>query len=54
MEACTFPICARKEINWLEAIDELITIAKEAGLPAEIYHLKAGGKTQLVQNMKLL
>ncbi|MEP5613370.1 MAG: D-aminoacylase [Cyclobacteriaceae bacterium] len=30
--------------NWLEAIDELITIAKEADLPAEIYHLKAGGK----------
>ncbi|MEP1096573.1 MAG: D-aminoacylase [Cyclobacteriaceae bacterium] len=30
--------------NWLEAIDELITIASEANLPAEIYHLKAGGK----------
>ena len=30
--------------NWLEAIDELITIAKEADIPAEIYHLKAGGK----------
>ena len=29
---------------WLEAIDELILIAKEAGIPAEIYHLKAGGK----------
>ena len=27
----------------LEAIDELIRIAKEAGLPAEIYHLKAAG-----------
>ena len=27
----------------LESIDELITIAKEAGLPAEIYHLKASG-----------
>lgn len=30
--------------NWLEAIDELITIAKTANLPAEIYHLKAAGK----------
>ncbi|MEN8247871.1 MAG: D-aminoacylase [Bacteroidota bacterium] len=29
--------------SWLEAIDELILIAKEANLPAEIYHLKAGG-----------
>jgi N-acyl-D-amino-acid deacylase len=28
----------------LEAIDELIRISKEAGLPAEIYHLKAAGK----------
>jgi N-acyl-D-amino-acid deacylase len=28
---------------WLEAIDELIRIAKEANIPAEIYHLKAGG-----------
>jgi N-acyl-D-amino-acid deacylase len=29
----------------LEAIDETITISKEAGLPAEIYHLKAAGRT---------
>jgi len=29
---------------WLEAIDELIQIAAEANIPAEIYHLKAGGK----------
>ncbi|WP_343485907.1 D-aminoacylase [Allomuricauda sp. d1] len=29
---------------WLEAIDELIEIAAEANIPAEIYHLKAGGK----------
>lgn len=29
---------------WLEAIDELIRIAAEANIPAEIYHLKAGGK----------
>ena len=30
--------------HWLAAIDELIRISKEAGLPAEIYHLKAGGQ----------
>jgi N-acyl-D-amino-acid deacylase len=29
----------------MEAIDELITISREAGVPAEIYHLKASGKT---------
>ncbi len=29
---------------WLEAIDELIRIAAEANVPAEIYHLKAAGK----------
>lgn len=28
----------------LEALDELITIAREAGLPAEVYHLKAAGR----------
>ncbi|MBC7919758.1 MAG: amidohydrolase family protein [Ferruginibacter sp.] len=28
----------------LPAIDELLTIAREAGVPAEIYHLKAAGK----------
>ena len=28
----------------LEAVDELITIAREAGVPAEIYHLKAAGE----------
>jgi N-acyl-D-amino-acid deacylase len=28
----------------LAAVDELITIAREAGVPAEIYHLKAAGK----------
>ena len=28
----------------LEAVDELLTIAKEAGIPAEIFHLKAAGK----------
>ena len=35
----------RNEGNKLfEAVDELITIAREAHLPAEIYHLKAAGK----------
>lgn len=29
----------------LEAVDELIRISREAGLPAEIYHLKAAGKS---------
>ena len=28
----------------LEAVDEFLTIAREAGVPAEIYHLKAGGE----------
>jgi len=28
----------------LEGVDELITIAREAGVPAEIYHLKAAGR----------
>jgi N-acyl-D-amino-acid deacylase len=28
----------------LAALDELITIAREAGVPAEIYHLKAAGR----------
>ena len=36
----------RSEGNRLEeAVDELITIAREAGVPAEIYHLKAAGET---------
>jgi len=30
--------------KFLEAIDELIRISREAGLPAEIYHLKAAGQ----------
>ena len=35
----------RSEGNKLhEAVQELITIAKEANIPAEIYHLKAAGK----------
>lgn len=35
----------RSEGNqFLEALDELITIAREAGVRAEVYHLKAAGK----------
>lgn len=35
----------RSEGNtFLEAIDETLTIAKKAGIPVEIYHLKAAGK----------
>ena len=35
----------RSESNrFLEALDELITIADKAKIPAEVYHLKAGGK----------
>lgn len=35
----------RSEANrLLEAVEELITIAREAGVPAEIYHLKAAGE----------
>jgi N-acyl-D-amino-acid deacylase len=29
----------------LEAVDELISIARDAGVPAEIYHLKAAGRS---------
>jgi N-acyl-D-amino-acid deacylase len=29
----------------LEAVDELLAIARDAGVPAEIYHLKAAGET---------
>ncbi len=29
---------------WMEAMDELITIAADANIAAEIYHLKAGGQ----------
>jgi N-acyl-D-amino-acid deacylase len=29
----------------LESVDELVRIAREAGVPAEIYHLKAAGET---------
>jgi len=30
--------------RFLEALDELVRISREAGLPAEIYHLKAAGE----------
>ncbi len=34
----------RSEGNqWVEAVEELIRISREAGLPAEIYHIKAAG-----------
>jgi N-acyl-D-amino-acid deacylase len=36
----------RSEGNaWLEAVDELLTIAREAGVRSEIYHLKASGRS---------
>src|SRR5436309_7508456 len=38
----------------LEAADELITIAKEARIPAEFYHLKAAGKPNWDKLPKLL
>jgi N-acyl-D-amino-acid deacylase len=31
--------------RFLEALEELITIAKEANVPAEVYHLKAAGQS---------
>lgn len=31
--------------NLIEAVDELVRIAKEADVPAQIYHLKAAGKS---------
>ena len=35
----------RSEGNeWIKAIEELIQISREAGLPAEIYHIKAAGR----------
>ncbi|MEP6725174.1 MAG: amidohydrolase family protein, partial [Bacteroidota bacterium] len=41
----TYSSHIRSEGNKLyEAIEELITISKEAGIPAEIFHLKAAGK----------
>jgi N-acyl-D-amino-acid deacylase len=41
----TYSSHMRSEGNkFLEAVEELITISKEANIPAEIFHLKAGGK----------
>ena len=41
----TYSSHMRSEGNkFLEAVDELITISKEANIPAEIFHLKAAGK----------
>jgi N-acyl-D-amino-acid deacylase len=41
----TYSSHMRSEGNHLlEAVEELITISKEAKIPAEIFHLKAGGK----------
>ena len=34
----------------VEAVDELIRISREAGLPAEIYHLKAAGQGELAED----
>ena len=40
----------RSEGNMFEAaVDELITIARDANIPAEIYHLKAAGKDNWVK-----
>ncbi|MES1213970.1 MAG: D-aminoacylase [Bacteroidota bacterium] len=41
----TYSSHMRSEGNkFMEAVEELITISKEANIPAEIFHLKAGGK----------
>src|SRR3712207_8160871 len=34
-------------VRLLEAVDELLTIAREAGVPAEIYHLKEIGRAHV-------
>jgi N-acyl-D-amino-acid deacylase len=45
----------RSEGNRLiEAVEELIAIAREAGLPAEIYHLKAAGKDNWNKRQRLV
>jgi N-acyl-D-amino-acid deacylase len=38
----------------VEAVEELIKIAREAGLPAEIYHLKAAGKENWSKRDKVI
>ncbi|HEX6096838.1 MAG TPA: D-aminoacylase [Thermoanaerobaculia bacterium] len=45
----------RSEGNRLEeAVDELIAIAREAGVPAEIYHLKAAGQPNWPKMQRVL
>ena len=45
----------RSEGNRLEeAVDELIAIAREAGVPAEIYHLKAAGQANWPKMSRVL
>ena len=43
--APTFHTCAPRARRLLEAVDELIRISRETGAPAEIYHLKAAGRS---------
>jgi len=38
----------------LESLDELIRISREAGLPAEVYHIKASGRTNWPKEDQLL
>jgi N-acyl-D-amino-acid deacylase len=38
----------------LESVDEVITIAREAGVPAEIYHLKAAGQANWPKISRLI
>ncbi len=42
--ASTFRISGPRRITFLEALDEAIDIGCKAGVPVEIYHLKAAGK----------
>ena len=44
MTASTSRMCAAKERELIEAVEELLTIVRAAGVRAEIYHLKAAGK----------
>src|SRR5262249_41675668 len=37
--------------QFLEALDEAISIGRKAGVPVEIYHLKAAGKRNWVKEM---
>src|SRR5204862_5528507 len=38
----------------LESLDELIRISREAGLPAEVYHIKASGQKNWPEQDELL